>query len=191
MFSSARGLDRAPRQRPSVAVNSSHLSPGLFFNCSALPAGSSLLPSSAALFSRRFSWISFCKNNRSESPRAGDHTRRRHLTGTETPALFHTLGFFFLNFSNLTPGSPFPPLFTGFNQAKCPPGFWVWVSGRRDSLCHWGSCGRTPQNHEFVASWRKRAQLPGSSFLISPFCLWGYYDQVFFFFFLQIKVLFF
>lgn len=37
-----------------MAVNSSHLSPGLSFNCSALPAGSSLLWSSATLFFTAF-----------------------------------------------------------------------------------------------------------------------------------------
>lgn len=47
--------------RPSVAVNSSHLSPGLFFNCSALPAGSSLLWSSATLFFTAFHEYHFAK----------------------------------------------------------------------------------------------------------------------------------
>lgn len=62
MFSSAPspaslgwGRGRKKKEwRPSVAVNSSHLSPGLSFNCSALPAGSSLLWSSATLFFTAF-----------------------------------------------------------------------------------------------------------------------------------------
>lgn len=41
-------------RRSSVAVNSSHLSPGLSFNCSALPAGSSLLWLRATLFFTAF-----------------------------------------------------------------------------------------------------------------------------------------
>lgn len=44
-----------------MAVNSSHLSPGLFFNCSALPAGSSLLWSSATLFFTAFHEYHFAK----------------------------------------------------------------------------------------------------------------------------------
>lgn len=80
-----------------MAVNSSHLSPGLFFNCSALPAGSSLLRSSAALFSDAFHEYHFAKTTaQSLLP----EITRHHLTGMETQALFPTLGF--LNFSNLT-----------------------------------------------------------------------------------------
>lgn len=48
-------------RRSSVAVNSSHLSPGLSFNCSALPAGSLLLWSSATLFFTAFHEYHFPK----------------------------------------------------------------------------------------------------------------------------------
>lgn len=60
-FGSVRVRQKWGERRSSVAVNSSHLSPGLSFNCSALPAGSLLLWSSATLFFHCFSWISFCK----------------------------------------------------------------------------------------------------------------------------------
>lgn len=55
-----REIERSER-RPSVAVNSSHLSPGLSFNCSALPAGSSLLWSNATLFFNAFHESHFAK----------------------------------------------------------------------------------------------------------------------------------
>ncbi len=48
-------------RRSSVAVNSSHLSSGLSFNCSALPAGSLLLRSSATLFFTAFHEYHFAK----------------------------------------------------------------------------------------------------------------------------------
>lgn len=55
-------MERGEKEwRPSVPVNSSHLSPGLFFNCSALPAGSSLLWSSATLFFAAFHEYHFAK----------------------------------------------------------------------------------------------------------------------------------
>lgn len=108
-----------------MAGNSSHLSPGLVFNCSALPAGSSLLRSSAALFSNAFHKYHFAKTT-AQSLLVPDITHH-YLTDMEKQALFHTLGS--LNFLNLTPGSPVSPLFTGFNQANCPPGFWVCCQG--------------------------------------------------------------
>lgn len=80
-----------------MAVNSSHLSPGLVFNCSALPAGSSLLRSSAALFSNAFHEYHFAKTT-AQSLLVPEITHH-HLTGMEMQALFHTLGF--LNFSVL------------------------------------------------------------------------------------------
>lgn len=97
---------------------------------------------------------------------------------------FFTLWVLFFDFSKLTPGTPslffFPfPCLPSLISQKCPPGFRVWrVREVRLALPPGVGHVGGSQILEFVACWKKRAQLPSSSFVISPLGLWGYDDKV-------------
>lgn len=128
----ARERVKRGERRSSVAVNSSHLSPGLSFNCSALPAGSLLLWSRATLFFHCFSWISFSKTTALRFLRHGDQIWSPTPTCDRARLWQDTMSFIrggFQVFNKFDIQKHFEvgfffSSFTCFNQAKYLLRFW-------------------------------------------------------------------